>query len=138
MKSVISVVLFSIISMSNAFADNGVNLAGHGPVKAHQLVCSSVPTQFGAQLTIVVPPHDEYTAVIKGTQSGGMAHFIREIGPYNTKISYEADGILFSNSEDGIELSVVTTPIGGRLITTASFKEGNIPAVSLNCHIETI
>jgi hypothetical protein len=132
MKSLISVALFSIISASSALA------GGIGPAKAQQLVCSSTPTQFGAVLSIVVPAHDDYTAVIKGSQSGGIAHYIRLIGPYNVKISYEADGVLFSNSEEGIELDVVTTTIGGHLITTASFTEGNTPAVSLNCHIENI
>jgi hypothetical protein len=95
--------------------------------------CKTAPNQYGGLTTITVTLSDAYDAEITGTQSGGIAQFIREVGPYNVKISHEADSTIYTNN-DGVELFLTTGPINGKLVTSASFKEGSeFPTVSMTC-----
>lgn len=75
-----------------------------------------------------------YDDVLSGTISGGMAQFVQEISPIDLKVFYEADMTILENTAEGVSLSIVTSPIGSRLVTTAVFKQGSeYPAVSMSC-----
>jgi hypothetical protein len=126
MKSMITVALFSVLSISQALASDS------------QLVCSTALNQSGGSLSIVIPPFTGNTAVLKGTENGGMAHFIALIGPYTVDVRYEADMVIFSNEQDGVDFRVVTSPMGGKLVTTATYKQGIIPAETLTCNEEAL
>ncbi len=122
--------MVSIVSVSSAFAVE----VNHGPVKRMALVCKSEPTKLGAETSLTITNDDEYNAAVSGSQSGGMAHYIRKIGPMNVKIDHEADLTRYTNSEEKFELSVVYTVIGGVGHTTATLS----PGLAMTCENTTL
>jgi hypothetical protein len=121
MKSLIAVFALLAVSASSALADG-------------QLLCKSAPNRFGGFTAITLVNVDAYDATLEGTVSGGMAQFIRRIPATNLKVQHEVDATIYSNTEEGMVLTVVTSPIDGILVTSASFQEGaQTPAVSMSC-----
>ena len=119
MKSVFAVLALSIATTAMA---------------SDSFTCKTAPNKFNGLTAITVTETDAYDAVIKGTVSGGIAHFIREILPTNVKVTREADMMIYENSEEGMKLTLVTTPIAGRVLTTATYQEGTeFPALQMSC-----
>jgi hypothetical protein len=124
MKSMIAVVVLTIVSATSAMADG-------------QMLCKTAPNKFNGFTSITVTETDAYDATLKGVVSGGIAKFIREIPSVNVKVEHEADMTIYTNSEEGVKLTVVTTPMGGRLVSSASFQEGKeFPAVQVTCQLQ--
>lgn len=127
MKTMITVLALSIASIASS-------MAFESPAIVPQFDCTTGLDKFHGGISIVISDLTEYTATLSGSQSGGIAHYIRQIGPVNVKVTHEPDMTSYENSEEGILLTIVTTNIEGELKTTASFKDGkNVPAVSMTC-----
>lgn len=128
MKTTFSVIVLALFaSATSAFA-------GHHANVEQTFTCKTAPNQYGGSTFVTVTMTDAYDAEITGTQSGGIAQFIRQVGPYNVKVTHEADGVIFTNDAEGLELSVMTNAFGGQLRTTASFKEGSeFPTSDMTC-----
>ena len=136
MKSfILALTVFAVSMPAYAFNDHIVSGDTGAATAQQELVCKSAPSQYGGIVSITIPSHDEYTATLRGFVTGGMAHFIRLIGPMNVKISHEADSVLYANDEEGVELFVTTTAFGGELHTVATLKEGS-SSTSLNCKLQ--
>jgi hypothetical protein len=125
MKATFSVIAIALFASASAFAQ-------HHDAES-SFTCKTAPNQYGGFTAITVTLSDAYDAEITGTQSGGIAQFIRDVGPYNVKVSHEADSSIYTNN-DGVELFLATTPIGGKLVTGGTFKEGaEFPTLSMTC-----
>jgi len=119
-----TVFALAIVSASSAFADG-------------TLTCKTAPAAYGGGTTITVSETDSGNAVIQGWINGGIAQYVREITPVNVTIEHEADATIYSNSDTGLELEVVATVIDGRVVTSASFREGTeFPSVPMTCHAQ--
>jgi hypothetical protein len=120
MKSLITVLALAIVSATSAFAG--------------EFQCKTPTNKFGGGTTIVINQVDAYDAVITGSQNGGEAQFIRNISPVNVKVEHDVDLTTYTNSSEGLLLTVVTTSIGGRLLSSASFREGTEwPTLEMTC-----
>jgi ABC-type taurine transport system substrate-binding protein len=126
MKSIFTVTLLSIASLSSVFAADSQS----------KMFCTTGPDAHQGFTSVTITAQDEYTATLSGFQSGGIAHFVRNIGPFNVKISHEADATIYSNKEEDINLSAVTLGLNGRVVTTASFEEGRGDSLSMHCQAE--
>jgi hypothetical protein len=124
MKMMMTVLALTIVSVSSAFADG-------------TLVCKTAPNSRESFTSVTVTETDSNNAVLQGYVSGGIAQFILNITPVNVTIEHEVDATIYSNSVEGVVLSVVTTNIDGRLVTSATFQEGTeFPAISMTCHAQ--
>lgn len=121
MKTMIALIALTIVSSTSAMAES-------------KLTCQTEPNKFHGGTSITVTEVDAYDAVIEGSQSGGIAKFIRGIGPVNVKIQHEPDMTIYSNSETGTEFTIGATNVGGRLVQFANFKEtSNFPSIPMTC-----
>jgi hypothetical protein len=125
MKSIIAITLLSIASISSVMAD-----------AQSKQVCTSKPSLTSGFTSVTLTIQNEYVATLTGSQSGGEAKFMRPIGPFNVKISHEADEIVYSNKEQDISLNIITTSFNGHLITTASYSDSSDDSLTMHCQAE--
>lgn len=110
-----------------------------GPAKMDILQCHSDPNQNGGVTSLTVIPKDGGSFQMTGTVTGGMAKFIRLIPATAVTAAYTGKMVVYASGQDGMELHVVTTALGGFIHQTAVFQEThNFPALPMNCHMASI
>jgi hypothetical protein len=112
---------FSAMALSTAAAK--IN-----PIK---FVCVS-PTYPDAEVTkITVETVDAEHSVITGTQSGGSADIIINIGPVEVTHTQLPDGSIFKGGN--IELETISTDIDGVLVTSGTYTSNLVKNLNMSC-----
>ena len=136
MFSLVAAVLVAVIGMASLQAN-----AFNGPAKMAYLECKTVPNKFGGQTQLSIVPkgqsaQGQLSYEISGSVSGGIAQFIRLIGPVEVVPTYAADMASYTTA-DGFELNVITTAFGGTLKQVGVLKEGSgFPSEQMNCQTQ--
>jgi len=103
------------------------------PAFAKTMDCRSPMDQYGGYTSIQIHI-DGDAASVQGSQFGGMAHFIRKIGPYTLKLQDANPEVQkYADAED-VELSIIEGITG--LNSGATFKEfKETGTLSLYCRL---